>query len=283
MKTLFFNGCSFVAGDEIVWEQYCIEKGVPPIDWFNFLGNMSDPENDFWNNYRYDYRMKNNLPAMVARRLSSKHIDISADGNSNDMIAFSTINHFLSISPEERKNYHACIGWTTTARLMKFSKISNSYYNLHINHIGNTKGNTILEELNEYLTVSIGKSYDEDIFMNFTKNIIMLENFFIANGITYTFYKSLGTPSDSAPMQYVAISPPFVGHILTEKISNHDNWLRFDDEYLPYMGHSWTSTILGQNESLLVSKFNAHPNVKAAEDLSEMLKTKIISQQIGFN
>ena len=283
MKTLFFNGCSFVAGDEIVWKQYCTETRGREIDWNTFVSKMSHSENIFWNNYRYDYRLKNNLPAMVAKRLSSKHVDISADGNSNDMIAFSTINYFLSINPDERKNYHACIGWTTTARLMKFSKISNSYYNLHVSHIGATKGNTILEELEDYLTVAIAKSYDEDIFMNFTKNIIMLENFFIANGITYTFYKSLGTPHDTAPTQFVAIAPPFVHHIITENITIHANWMRFDNEYLPYMGHSWTSAILLQNDNMFVSKHNCHPNVLAAEALSEMLKTKIILQQVGFN
>jgi len=282
LKTLFFNGCSFVAGDEIVWKEYCIrDNREDAMDWFKFLSTFTESDRAFWDGYRYDYRIKNNLPAMVARRLSSNHVDISADGNSNDMIAFSTINYFLNISPDERKNYHACIGWTTTARLMKFSKIADGYFNLHINHVGNTKGNNVLEELKDYLTVAIEKSYDEDIFMNFIKNILMLENFFIANGITYTFYKSLGTPHDTAPKQHVAIAPPFVKHIITENITNHDNWMRFDDEYLPYMGHSWTSTML--DASKYVSQFNWHPNVQAAEDLSEMLKTKIISQNVGFN
>jgi hypothetical protein len=271
-----------MAGDEIVWKQYCIENGRSGLGWHDFLSKMSDSQNDFWNNYRYDYRMKHNLPSRVAKRLNSKHNDIAIDGNSNDKIAFSTINYFLNISPVERKNYHACIGWTTTSRLMKFSKISNSYFNLHINHIGG-ETNPILQELKDYLMIALGKSYDEDFFMNFMKNIIMLENFCIANDITYTFYKSLGTPQDTAPTGYVALSPPYTGHILTDKITNHDNWMRFDDEYLPYMGHSWTSAILKKHEHLYVSKTNGHPNVEAAEALSEMIKTKIISQQVGFN
>lgn len=288
MKKLLFSGCSFVAGDEIVWASYCKEQGRPGLDWKEFVANVgksSLPEDsvEFWNNYRYNYRIKNNLTSMVAGHLNSEWVDISADGNSNDMIAFSTINYFLNLPVDERKNYHACIGWTTTARLMKFTKIAHCYYNLHINHLDKTKGDPVLEELNEYLEVAIGKSYDEDIFLNFTKNIIMLENFFIANNITYTFFKSLGTEFDTAPKVKVALLPPFVENRSTENITNHDNWLRFDNDYLPYMGGSWTSTILLSHEEMFVSKNNFHPNVAAAKRLSEMLKDKIISQNVGFN
>ena len=283
MKKLIFNGCSFMAGDEIVWKDYCIENNKSGLDWFSFTSNSTESEAEFWNNYRYDYRMKRNLPSMVTRNLGTTHTDISGDGYSNDMIAMSTINYLLSLPPAERKNYHACIGWTTTARLMKYTRQANCFFNLHISQIGYTKGDPILEELSEYLTVAIGKSYDEDIFMNFIKNIIMLESFLIANGVTYTFYKSLGTQYDTAPKQPAVLAPPFVSFVARENITNHDNWMRFDDDHLPYMGESWTSAILMQHEHLFVSKRNCHPNVESAKALSEMIKNKIISQQIGFN
>ena len=33
MKKLLFNGCSFVAGDEIAWDKYCLEKKGRILDW----------------------------------------------------------------------------------------------------------------------------------------------------------------------------------------------------------------------------------------------------------
>jgi len=285
MKKLIFNGCSFMAGDEIVWKDYCIQNNKPDLNWYDFLTHKTPTDTAFWDEYRYDYRMKRNLPSMVAKHLGTTHIDLSGDGYSNDIIALGTINYLLTLPPEERKNYHACIGWTTTARVMKYTYTAKCFYNLHINHIGHNKTDPILNELDEYLTVVIGKSYDEDIFLNFTKNIIMLENFLIANGMTYTFYKSLGTPKDTSPPadRNMILAPPFVKYAARETITNHDNWMRFDDEHLPYMGDSWTSVILKQNEHLFVSKQNEHPNIEAASELSKMINNKIILQNVGFN
>jgi hypothetical protein len=285
LKTLLFNGCSFVAGDEIVWDSYCIDSGRPGLKWKNFAKTPSKTKEDaeFWENYRFSYRRQRNLPAMVAQSLGKRHVDISLDGNSNDMIAFATVNYFLSLQPEERKNYHVCIGWTTTSRIMKFSKYVNGYFNLHVNHIGIEKDHPILSELKDYLNIAIGQSYDEDFFLNFVKNVMLLENFLIANDITYTFFKSLGTSNDTAPRPPAALIPPHVPDLAYKNITNNHNWMMFDNDHLPHMGGSWTSAILHHNRSLFVSDTNLHPNLKAAKSLSAMLKNKIISQNVGFS
>ena len=280
MKKLLFNGCSFVAGDEIVWDQYCKESGKI-LNWVD--AGKSKENFDFWHNYRHVYRLQYALPAMVARHFSCLHIDISQDGNSNDMIALATVNYLLGLDPEDRKNYHVCIGWTTVSRLMKYSKFAQSYVNLHIQHIDQARDNPYVKELEKYIYAAILESHNEDFFMNFVKNVMLLENFLIANGITYTFYKSLGTPNDSLYNNFPSLSPPYVSSLETDRVTNHDNWLKFNDKYLPYQGDSWTSTILKQNVELLVSSTNGHPNLKAASDFSLMIRDKIISQNIVFN
>jgi hypothetical protein len=126
-KTLIFNGCSFMAGDEIVWDKYCLEKKGRLLDWRNFwadleLKNKPAVLDDFMNYYRFDYRRLHNLPMATSLHLGLERIDISEDGNSNDNIALSTIAYLISKPIEERKKYHVCIGWTITSRFLKFLK-----------------------------------------------------------------------------------------------------------------------------------------------------------------
>lgn len=282
MKTLLFNGCSFVAGDEIVWDSYCIDSGVPGINWRDYAkaDNQKGLDQEFWNNYRYKYRPLRNLPAIVAKSLRKRHIDISSDGNSNDLIAFGTVNYFLKINPEERKNYHACIGWTTLPRFMKYSTYANAYFNLHVQHIGKEKTNPIIDELKDYVYAALANGYDEDFFLNFVKNVLLLESFFIANDISYTFYKSLGNPIDTKPGR---VSMPLAPEISIKNISDHECWMAFDGDMFPIAGNSWTSSILHKNQHLFISAENRHPNLEAATKLSGMIVNKIISQNVGLS
>jgi hypothetical protein len=282
MKTLLFNGCSFMAGDAIAWEQYCISKGRPSIDWNVFWSQSHDrPEvNEFVKEYRFDYRRLHNLPMAVATHLSSSRIDISEDGNSNDSIAISTIAFLLSKTWEERKQFHVCIGWSSNSRFLKYIEQINSFGNLHVNHVGGGHGQVELGDIQDYIDIVFSQSTDEDIWLNYVKNIMLLENFLKSNGITYTFYRSLGSDHDARDLKTF---PPFDFELPNAHITNHSNWYSFhmngDLTAYPYEQSSWTSTII-HDESQWISKKNRHPNLKAVAIFSNSLADFIRKQNV---
>ena len=282
MKTLLFNGCSFMAGDELVWDNYCISKGRPVIDWNTFwLQNYRNPEtNEFVKEYRFDYRRLHNLPMAVATHLASSRIDISEDGNSNDSIAISTIAYLLSKTSEERKQFHVCIGWSSNSRFLKYIDSINSFTNIHVNHVGGGHGQLELRDLQDYIDIVFTKNTDEDFWLNYVKNIMLLENFLISNGITYTFYRALGGNGESRDLKTF---PPFDFDLPSTAITNHSNWYSFqtseDIGRWPIKQNSWTSTIVSE-ESQWISANNRHPNLKAVTIFSAQLADFITKQNV---
>ena len=282
MKTLLFNGCSFMAGDALAWKQYCISKGKSEIDWDTFwLQNHSLPEvNEFVWEYRFDYRRLHNLPTAVATHLSASRIDISEDGNSNDSIAISTIAYLLSKTSEERKQFHVCIGWSSNSRFIKYIEQINSFTNLHIHHVGGRHSQDEIRYLQDYIDIVFAKSTDEDIWLNYVKNVMLLENFLISNGITYTFYRALGSDHDAKDLKTF---PPFNFELPNADVTNHSNWYSFhmdgDLTVYPYEQSSWTSNII-HDESLWISVNNHHPNLKAVAIFSNSLADFIRKQNV---
>ena len=286
MKRLLFNGCSFVAGDEIAWDQYCLEKKGRLINWRAF---WADPElknqpvelGNFMTYYRFEYRRLYNLPMATALHLGLERIDISEDGNSNDNIALSTIAYLINKPIEERKQYHVCIGWTTTPRFLKFLKEVpninfNSFNNVHINHVGTKHGQHEFDVIQKYIDITFQTLTDEDLWLNYVKNIVLLENFLISNGITYTFFKSLGGAGEA---RIVGPFQPFDFVIPEDRLTNHANWLDFGGPNSPYANESWTSTIQDSKECW-ISKDNLHPNLHAISNFSIKLATFIKTQGV---
>jgi hypothetical protein len=189
-KTLICNGCSFMAGDELVWEQFCQTNNRERLDYRTIPAQ--DPV--MYNNYM-EYRSTCNLPMQIAKRLSMNRIDVSSDGNSNDMLSINTINYILSLSKDERKNHHVLVGWTTNTRRMRFFTKNLTLMNLNIHHLTNVPPNMSI--FINYIKSSILEAENEDHYINYIKNLMLLENFLIANNITYTFYRALGSKNDN--------------------------------------------------------------------------------------
>ena len=105
MKKIIFNGCSFVAGDALVWDQYIKLKGLKNLSWEYYSSTkVSDDVIQILQDYKNNYRKFRNLPAFLGKFLKTEVIDISEDGHSNDGISFSTIQTLLDIPEKERKN-----------------------------------------------------------------------------------------------------------------------------------------------------------------------------------
>lgn len=282
MKKIIFNGCSFMAGDEIAWEQYSREVGNT-LTWDDFCSKTkikTDVENNIWLDYQHVYKRNRNLPQFVINSLglsTDNKIDISADGRSNDIISMSTINYILNIPPNERKNYHVVIGWTSLYRVMKYTSKYKNFMNLNIHHIDNPV--TGAEDFIDYIKATLVNADNEDIALNYFKNVIMLENFLVANNITYTFYRAIGSEHDCTMREHNFDSRE-IGQLQVDKISNFNNWIKFyDTDTNPVVGKSWTSLRLNDSPEYWIHDRNPHPNTKAAMEMAAFIKNKMLEQQ----
>ena len=284
MKKIIFNGCSFMAGDEIAWEQYRKEVGNG-LTWDQFCSieqGKTDADRTYWNNYQQIYKRNYNLPQFVINSLGASvnnKIDISTDGKSNDMISISTINYILGIPPEERKNYHVVIGWTSIYRVMKYASKHKTFMNLNVHHIDDPVPGSA--EFKEYITAVIINSDNEDIVMNYFKNVLLLENFLLANNITYTFYRAIGTANECIMRDYRFDPGHVIGALQLDNISNFNNWIKFyNTDTNPIIGESWASLHLNNQPNNWIRDGNGHPNTPTAIAMSDVIKNKILEQQV---
>lgn len=270
-KTLICNGCSFMAGDEIVWEQFCQTNNIERSDY----RTIPLKDSAMYNNYM-EYRSTCNLPMQISKKLSMNRIDVSSDGNSNDMISINTINYILSLSKEERKNYHVLVGWTSNTRRMRFFTKNLAFINLTIHHLTNANPNMSI--FKNYIKSSILEAENEDHYINYIKNLMLLENFLISNNMTYTFYRALGSVNDGVVKSH-NFQPQWTGSFRDKEISNPNCWVKFDtnDNY-PHIGSSWTQEILDKDPSNFVSVENLHPNLKAVEHVATIISKSIEAQ-----
>jgi hypothetical protein len=283
-KKIIFNGCSFMAGDEVAWEHYRKEIGNG-LTWKQFCSVdtvLTDADREYWNNYHHVYRKNHNLPQFVINSLglsADNKIDISSDGKSNDMISISTINYILGIPPEERKNYHVVIGWTSIYRVIKYSSKYTTFMSLNVSHIHKPVTGSV--EFSEYINAVIINAEYEDVAMNYFKNVLMLENFLLANNITYTFYKAIGNAKECTMREHKFDPAHIVGPLKLDKISNVDNWIKFfNTDTNPIAGESWTSLCIDGQPNNWVHANNSHPNMTTALALADVIKNKILEQQV---
>jgi hypothetical protein len=277
-KTLICNGCSFMAGDELVWEQYNKEQGKEARSWnIKFKNGM--PTDTDTHNYRMryiKYRGNYNLAAQLSNLLNCERIDLSSDGKSNQAIAIETIAFLDTLPKEERKNYHAIIGWTCLSRVLKYSKSTKQFVDLTVGHYDESAADPARAELKEHIKVRIIDSDDEDYILDYISNVMMLENYLIANDMTYTFYRGL----DDLITDFQTIGP-FNGNsnykINVKTCTNHDNWLKFkDNSTTPINDVGWTHLL--KNIDGWVTPINRHPSLSAVIELAEkiagFIKTK---------
>ena len=134
-KTLLFNGCSFTAGDELVWHEYNTQYlwksmiSTPLDDQPVNLGK--DERRRLIDDYTANFRPTRNLAAQCAEILQTAKFDLSVDGNSNHSIVYQTISYLEHCSIQEQQNIHVCIGWTEFSRRYKWSEQLNCMSNIH--------------------------------------------------------------------------------------------------------------------------------------------------------
>jgi hypothetical protein len=286
MKKILLNGCSFVAGDALTWDTH-----FPDINWMKHVfykklhpTYSSKQICEISLDYKFNLRPKDNLRGQLEKLLKVDVIDISTDGNSNDNIAMSTIGFLTSLSPNERKQYHICIGWTELTRRIKWVEEHNHFFNLHHSHLNDIQ----YKGYAGFIKESIINPHDLDHVYNFFKNIFMLQCYLKLNGISFTFWKSLGDPGQ--PNDITEIDSVFSrnrknGCIPFEQETcfdandwltlNNDasDWITCNNNRCPWLEKSWGYYITSRKH--FVSDDNRHPSLQAVIDFSLTVADRI--------
>ena len=272
-KILLFNGCSFVAGDAVGWNDYTTKHTWQELNDQTATQYKWDKMYNLYNDYTQNYRAKINLSAECANTLDTAKVDLSRDGNSNDTITLSTIGYLMSVSPEIRKQHHVCVGWTCTDRRIKWE---NNFTNLTFEMSNDSK------YANEYAKVILPKNMPIDNFFNFMLNVINLEKYLQLNQINYTFWLSLPSYSqDLTKETWEEISKikPHAYHktlpgISTQNMSDIKNWVNFGTNSILPLYKSWNETLTNSDR---INEINGHPNLNAIKNLSKIITSKILT------
>ncbi|MFY8169675.1 MAG: hypothetical protein ACOVK2_01020 [Candidatus Fonsibacter sp.] len=267
-KKLLFSGCSFTAGDELVWDKYCEDVLLKNPIMYNWEVFHKDDLFDTHYSKYVEYRKKFNIPSLVGNAFNIPVIDLSMDGN-NTRIALSVIKKVLEKTPEETKDFHVCVGWTSVIRRAKWSKKFGKFLNVNASHYANDS------ELHPYIKEGIVNASGYDHNLHFIHDVMLLENFLKARGISYTFWLSLsgmhmGGIEDLKEKLFPVIP--------VDKISDRKNWLMFNDaDEIPMLGASWVDHLI-TTDNPWISVANRHPNLKSATNLAQRIIDHIQSR-----
>jgi hypothetical protein len=272
MKNLLVNGCSFVAGYSIVWDNFVQENNRQGLAWLSLDYHSNEEHAKLLADYKDNYRKKYNFPTILAKELGVEHIDLSEDGASNDSIAMSTLLFLLSLPEEDRRNYHVVIGWTSLTRIAKYCKIWKTSMNLHLNELKSfSKKPDVFKEVQLHHQALIN-SHDEDYFSNYIKNIFLLENFLKANGVTYTFYRNIGEPGDCSKHKFESFFHSLSMRNVTIDINNftnNDHWFKFiSSEYIGFDIESLQTVYITGRP---YNQIDYHPNLNVIQEVSKRI------------
>lgn len=264
-KKLLFSGCSYTAGDELVWDKYC--KDILLINPIEYTWDVFHADDKVFATHRskyVEYRKTFNIPGQVGNAFNKPVIDLSMDGNSNTQIALSVIKNLLEKTPEEVKDFHVCVGWTSLIRRLKWFEERKSFINMHPGRYANNR----FSNLRPYIKEGIINLSPYDHNLHFIHDIMLLENFLKARNVSYTFWLSFpGVLANGIDDITQKLNPV----ISIGKASDSSNWLLFNEsDTIPMLGTSWTDQLRTKTDPWISSK-NNHPNLKSATELAEKI------------
>jgi hypothetical protein len=270
-KKLLFNGCSMTAGDAITWD-----KHNPDIDWWENL-YLNKPHADYnmdqlrvlLNNYTENLRSHDNLSGQVGKLTGLEVKDISLDGNSNQNICISTISFLSELTLEERKNYHVFVGWTSLARKVCWNAEFSQFSNLNTHHLDASNYTYFSNYIKEVLI----NGTDMDHTLEYFHNVIALQSYLKANGVTYTFCNTMieipSTVLDILSKPIFNKVNPFKHELLFDK----KDWISFEKDDFPWIENYWKSYIIKPVHT--ISEVNTHPNLETVIKFSKTVAAQI--------
>ena len=262
-KKILINGCSFVAGDEIVWNNFCKEVLQKNLPWET--RSISDNYIEY-----VAYRKKYNLGAQIGQLLITPVIDLSLDGNSNTRIALHTIKTIKEMPLDELKDLHVCIGWTGYSRRLKWINDQHRFQSIHHSHYNES----MFLGLRSYIEEEIIKNSNYDHILSFIRDVMLLENFLIRHGITYTFWLSLSGP----PLDLNDLDENLKKVVNIYTVSDSKNWLSFNkNNEIPMLGETWVNWIDSLSDGW-ISKTNKHPSLPSISKMALEITKHVTSR-----
>lgn len=268
-KKILFNGCSMTAGDAVTWDNY-----YPDVD-FILHTHLKQPHpkyslmeiHEMYWNYITNLRPLDNLSGQVHKLTGYDCTDLSEDGNSNQNIAMTTISFLSQLSPEERKNYHVCVGWSALARKTCWNSKEKNFYNISPLTV---RANGF-EYFHNYIKEGLINLSNIDHVTDYFSNIVLLQSYLKANNITYTFWNTLAY----VELPWVNALNNFNKH---KKIIPYKHELLFDNQdWIAFRGSKqpWLDDIWSANSTKIISKDNLHPNLEEVIKLANQITEKI--------
>lgn len=202
INTIYVNGCSWSAGDEIntddKFKNYLIQNNLNLSKENNW--NIYDNDNNLVG-YVSDFYQFFNWGGILKKKFNCEnYINNALGGGSNQRILRETLNFIMNYPIKERENLLVVIGWTCADRheiyfkpnnnwerfnpVMKFSESLDTYKKISID----TK---VLEEYDKFhndYNILIFDEYER--FDTFSKQIYLLSNTLENLKIKYYFFES---------------------------------------------------------------------------------------------
>jgi hypothetical protein len=175
--------------------------------------------------------------------------------------------------------------------------------NVHISHFSKEAGNW--PKWQQRLLGSLVEETDNDWYLNYFKNVLLLENFLKNQKMTYTFYRSLGSKDEfynysvnknknvlkailtprkdddhqSFPRRKIRLES------LTPDAIDNTNWLTFfeEDNQQGATSNSWTKYMQHTFEPTCrwyISETNRHPNATATQKLVDIIKAYLLKHNL---
>lgn len=265
---LYFNGCSYVHGDDMVWDY-----DVNP----HSLELQQDIE--------YISKLKaHKLSSRVAKKLEAEEVyDHAGCGASNQLIAFQTLEFFDKLDPKERKNFIACIGWTAAPRMMFLLEpeldvecvdvtilpmwIENMKKRGGVQPEGVNRKRDFLEMIEPMHKPLVLATNDHYWYKEHLQLILCLQSYFNLHKIKYVFWNSL----DNKWSNELWLSS-------LNNIVEWDHWVEFNypgtlefKSKVHLYEQSWIDRYWHQQYK---TKSN-HPNAQSAEEMAKLITTHI--------
>jgi hypothetical protein len=282
IDTLYVNGCSWTAGNELdedpIFAEQLAKRGMTlhPTERPGVVNVKDSNDNkvgisaDFWNEFTWAKRLTD--------KLNLNLINDSTGGGSNDRIVRTTIDYVRNLTPEQRNSTLVIIGWTFSTRneicvtdtqnvpiWFRFNASGKFSETLTLDHTLSLAQIEQIDKVYKLWMTDIFNDYER--VQSYFQGVYMLSNLLENLGIRYYFFNAL-------PCWY------FVSDEMVSEIQNNlGSWLSWHDNHTNIQAIDYTMQRFVREHNYKIAP-GKHPLVEAhaawADELLRELTTKNI-------
>lgn len=233
IDTLYVNGCSWTAGNELdedpIFVEHLAKRGMTlHLTENQGVLNVKDSNDnivgvaaEFWNEFTW---AKN-----LADKLNLTLVNDSTGGGSNDRIVRTTVDYVRNLTLEQRKQTLVIIGWTTSSRneiCVKDTHNVPNWYRFNATHkfsesltLDHTLRPSQIEPIDKVHKLWMTEIFNEyERVHGYFQSVYLLSNLLESLGIRYYFFNAL-------PCWYV------LGDEAEQIQNDFESWLSWHDNH----------------------------------------------------